>query len=268
MLVTEYISGRSLVKTRNQLLIDMGAINGNYPTVQERIVDFSDYTGIDSLTVRDFYSTSNSNLKIALEKALAQLRSKSLVMHEKVNMICTKSKKHREAVANEKELILECESIALKRMGFTKLSEVMFSKQWDQFKKLQKEVLEENNAEFDFSYMAYRITANTKDRLQHEYNHLLDYLLEDDERLMYINQLNDTISKRFLTNASKRSNSAVGKTNPSKINVNRSKKEYVSDFRKMITLLMLKEQESILGGLDQARQKRIDGSRTAFGIDY
>ncbi|MBX0320160.1 hypothetical protein [Shouchella clausii] len=243
-LVRERKEGSTIVKTRNQLLFALGAINEFYTYHQERPFALSEQTGIDAPTIKDFYETSNSNFKGILETALNALRKKSLLMYDKVNMVAHKNI-YREAASEEKELILKAEIETLKELGLKDIHAAITSGKWDQFKKRQKLKLKELGAEFTFSYVAYRITANETNYLQDEFDYLLDHFLSDTERMQYLAKMNDLVATRLLTNAKRRHQKAtenVGLGMAMKRKDNRQKEEYIDDFKKLIGLLVLREE--------------------------
>ncbi|WP_099301859.1 hypothetical protein [Bacillus sp. Marseille-P3800] len=242
-LVRERSKGNTLTKTRNQLLFSIGAVNESYGFHQERPLLLNEKTEVENSVIKDFYETSNSNFKGTLETALNALRKKSLLMYEKVNMVAQENV-YREATSHEKEVILKAEIETLRELNIRDIHTTMITGNWEKFKMLQKENLKKIGAHFTFSYVAYKITSNEERYLQDEFDYLLDHLLSDEERIEHLNKLNELVASRFLDNAKRRHKKANELTaigTPFKHKGNRQKKEYIDDFKKLIGLLISRE---------------------------
>ncbi|MBM7598493.1 hypothetical protein JOC34_000850 [Virgibacillus halotolerans] len=197
-----------VIITRSQLLRKINMVNHNYSFCNENVPRFSRYINIKEEYLYDFFNTTNSNYSAAIKTALNDLVKRSVIHYEWVHTICTKEGKHRVATDNEVEFILRCQKQLLIEMGYKRLNDVMFSRDWKNFKNtLQFNLQNDDEININYTYMSYRITSNRKYISSEQDDMLINYL-EDADREGYKNELNGLLCARLLDNAIKRQSKA------------------------------------------------------------
>lgn len=226
-------NNKSITVSRNNLLRLVHMTNINYGYCGENVPKLSVYAEIEEAIIYDFYNTSNSSFKSAVDTALKALRDRSVIIYDMVTKVRRIDKKiHSIATEEEREIILECENETLEEFGFEKISEVRCSKYWRKFKEIVKEKLNERS-NIDFYYLAYDITISQK-YIDKKLNNLADLVLKDVKREEYQNELNITVCAKLLENAQKRHESKK----ESKMKIHREKDDYIAKIDKLINLLV------------------------------
>lgn len=242
LLILDYLIStkrRTVIITRNRLLIHIQMINPNYTYCSIRVPELSRYTKIDKKIIYDFFNNSGGSFKSSFETALNNLRKKSLIMYEKVMCVCLHDGKHRQATEDEKEEILQIETELVEEMGFSDISKVRISSKWNQFKDKMKRRLKDTD--YNFYYSAYKITVNQK-YIEDKCNSLLEFTLDVLNRCDIKDELNETVMQRLLHNAQNRKQNSF---TSGKMSRYRSKDTYIPDNEKLINLLINSDAEWI-----------------------
>ncbi|MGM7635493.1 hypothetical protein [Bacillus sp. Hm123] len=229
--------------SRGQLLQVINMTNINYGYAGENVTKLSEYANINNDIIYDFYNTTNSNFKSAIESALNALMDKRVIWYE----IVTKIKRGEISdIANEeeKELIMKKEAQVLDEMGYATVSQVRMSADWKKFKRKVKKLLNETTS-IEYYYFAYNIIVNDE-FVEKERDKLLEFLIEDDKCLEYKKNLNTTVCENLLHNAEKRIYKANNPDHWGKSLINkkelirlmRKKPNYLEDIKKLIDLLI------------------------------
>jgi hypothetical protein len=220
--------------SRSKLMVTINMINRNYSPCGEKVKQLGKYTEIEEAVIYDFYNTSNSNFKSAIETALNNLMDKRIIWYDKVTKVCEKeTKNHRYATVEEKEIIRDTEKLVLDELGYKQVSRVRCSKHWKLFKKKVKKSLNENS-EINYYYLAYDIYANEV-YLQEERLEILNFLMEEAKRDEYKGELNATVYLNLIENAKKRHEKGFTSGKMSKYRISDN---YVEDIKKLVNLLI------------------------------
>lgn len=220
--------------SRGKLMLVINMINENYRPCGENVKKLAKYTEIEEAVIYDFYNTSNSNFKSAVETALSNLMDKRIIWYDSVTKVAEKDTRvHRIATDEEKENILETEKQILNELKYKQVSQVRCSRDWKLFKTKVKNLLNKQS-EIEYYYLAYDIVVNKK-YLEEERKELFDLLLEEIERDEYKGELNATVYFNLIENAEKRHKKGF---TSGKMGKHRSKSEYVDNIKKLVTLLI------------------------------
>lgn len=189
--------------SRSKLLLTISMINENYSKCGEQIKKLSRYTQIEEAIIYDFYNTSRSSFKGVIENAIKTLADKRIILCDIVTKVkVAKENTHRLATQEEKEFILKTEKSVLKELGYDKISEVKFSKDWKKFRRKTKVIFHAESM-IDYHYAAYEIIIN-RDYLEEETKNILDFLLEETEREDFKEELNYKVRKNLNARAENR----------------------------------------------------------------
>ncbi|WP_182004669.1 hypothetical protein [Priestia aryabhattai] len=225
--------------SRNQLLFTVNMINQNYGFCSQHVKRLSEYTLIEEAVIHDFYNTSNSSFKSAIETALNNLHDKRILSWKKILKLYDGSE-HREVNTEEDDLIRQYEREALKSFpvkedgNYMTVTEIRRTKHWREFKdRVQKEL--NSNTDIRYYYNAYFISVD-QEELKEERSYLLSMILDDSKREEYRDKLNNTVAKNIKVNAQKRhekSNSLNAKMDKFRIN-----SSYTMNIDSLIDLLI------------------------------
>lgn len=228
--------------SRGKLLLLISMINNNYRTCAEQVKQLSLYTEIDEAIIYDFYNTSNSNFKSAIETALKRLMDKRIIWYDFVTKVAEiESRDHRLATQEEKELIMKIEKDCLEEFEYKEISQVRCSKHWKKFKSTVKKHLH-LESDLDYYYLAYEITVNVE-YLYRERKELADLLLSGMERHEYRDKLNETVFSQLLINAQKRHENGFTSRKMGRF---RMQETYLDSIAKLAKLLIDKTSRSII----------------------
>jgi Rps23 Pro-64 3,4-dihydroxylase Tpa1-like proline 4-hydroxylase len=220
--------------SRTKLMVTINMINRNYAPLGEKVKQLGIYTDIEEAVIYDFYNTSNSNFKSAVETALNNLMDKRVIWYDMITKVCEKEiKSHRHATVEEKEIIRDTEKYVLDELGYKQVSQVRCSKNWKLFKKKVKKLLNENS-EIKYYYMAYDIFAN-QSFLKEEQLELINFLMDELKRDEYRGELNATVYFNLIENAKKRHEKGFTSGKMSKYRLTDT---YVEDIKKLVSLLI------------------------------
>jgi hypothetical protein len=239
---------KRIVKTNNQLLRTMNMANSNYSECGRMIPKFAQHINVNRAIVYDFYNSSDSSFRGTIKRALKSLEDRRCIFFKKAIMIKRLDEyKHEIADVDEEEFIISCEREVLDEMNteflgakIHKVSDVVGTNKWFDFKQRVKEKIHNDNAfEIDFYYSAYDITLNQKGILS-TYNSILDLLLKDVD--IQKGKLNETVINKFLHNANERRKKAI-KENEAvwgtlKTSDCRVEDNYIEDTEKLLHVLI------------------------------
>ncbi|MCX2853768.1 MULTISPECIES: hypothetical protein [Bacillus] len=242
ILAQEHNDGNVTI-TKSKLISSFGLVNRNYfkHMRDKQGISLLAETGIE--TVNDFYKTSQSNFKKAIETALKGLVDRSMIMYETVFKVKENGESvSRKATLEEKELILYWQKQVMTEMGYNSLSQLRGSgaKSWNTFEnRVKKEVYKRSRVN-DY-FQAYNITVNRR-HLERECISMLDFLLKKAKREDFISQINNKVCIKLLTNAKKRHmKSSVERVSKP----HRSQKNYIDDINSLIDILIKKDAPTI-----------------------
>lgn len=172
----------------NVLLKKLNMVNENYGVGRRNVPKLSELIDVDKDIIYDFYNTTNSNLLNSLETALKRLRSRRLIIWERVMVIAKvkaetnefgeaklnitdNTKKdatvqtsliYRQATLEEKQIILDVEQSVLAQMGFKNTQQAFLGGMWTQYKQRVNTIVRDRlNIKFHFE--GYLITFNCQD---------------------------------------------------------------------------------------------------------
>ncbi|ERH54253.1 MULTISPECIES: hypothetical protein [Bacillus amyloliquefaciens group] len=233
--------------SKGMLIKSVSLVNHNYRHCFENRNSLAKYANTDAEVVKDFYDSSNSTFKKAVEQALNKLVEKRLIMYDTITKVCEKRKfRPRRASPDEKKLIMLCEKQVLDELGYREISQVRISRHWNEFKRKSQALINERS-NIKYYFMAYDITANDK-YIENECEKLIGFLLKEIDRNDYKDKLNKTACSKLLVNAKGRHKTAfLGfKENNFRINDN-----YINDIKKLIDLLINNDAENIDSQIEQ-----------------
>ena len=252
------------------LLNKLKMINDNYSFCKGRIDKLSKFSEIDTDNIYEFYASTDKTLIGNLEKALNNLKNKSLIDWSKEKTICecvnnketfniedeisidefgeeTHTYKnrldlnYRKATFKEVHTILYIEKEVMKQMKRKDKKDVVAHGEWKQFKKIVCDVLKDYN--IIFYYDSYRILFN-QEHICEELIDICNYLLLDKEIKHNENTLNKEIIERLKNNAINRREKALNnKTN--KNTKRRVSDTYLEYQNKLIDMLIHKDSKNI-----------------------
>lgn len=248
--------------SRGKLMLTINMINNNFSSGGEQVKGLAKLTNIDEKIIYDFYNTSNSNFKNAVETALDKLMDKRIIWYESVTKIKDSvTNAHRIAKSNEIDVILEAEKKILVELGYSLVSLVRVSKHWKLFKRRVTQLLrEDEDTNIDFYYFAYDINVNEK-YLECEREELLKFLLQEDKRIEYKDGLNNTICENLMDNAKKRQAKGFFSSNKTY----RMNKDYSENIDELIGLLINNSADDIIKELITINQ--VDSELTKDQMD-
>lgn len=235
LLFTDYfisLNTNNVTLTRNTMLKNMRMINSNYQYGSRNIPHVSSHTQIDPAIVDDFFNTTRDSFKYMIDSTLDALRSRALIMYNKVTMICKDDNVHRIAEPHEKENILYHENLALKELGYDEIGQVIASNNWDKFQRIVQSGLREHRIKFYYS--SYDIIIN-KEHIEGDHNKMLEEVLDKFQREEKKDELNSIICERLEGNAIRRKNNTKLE---SSLYQTRNIFTYESDNKKLVTLLV------------------------------
>ena len=125
----------AITLNRNNLFLLLQMVNENYVFGRANINQFSRKINIPTQVVYDFYSTSNTKMKSAVERTLNRLQSRCLINYT-LPMMVKESEGYnppRRATKEEEAIIAETERNVLVEMGFSTRQEVFFKGEWSNF---------------------------------------------------------------------------------------------------------------------------------------
>ena len=254
LLLSDQEPNRAVFPTTT-LLRKMNAVNVNYATGRRCQEELSEYLGIDQEYVDEFYRSTHSNLKNALETNLNRLKRERLIFWSNTIMVC-KNNPHiktnelgefeideegnivaeieqdfREATQEEKEKILATEKAVLSENNFKDISEVFKRGAVDSFyKEVYRRVRKSCNISFYF--MAYDITF-IRENIEKE---LME--IEDVSNLREEYTLNQSVKDRVLANAENRSTKAKNSDLDKEVILLRQTDEYIENTIKLIDIVI------------------------------
>lgn len=210
LLLTDYfLDKKHVVASKNFLLLNVNMINTMYSTNRNNKESYAEKLNVDNSLVYDFFNTTDDTLQPAIETALRNLRSRSLIMYSWEPIVIEGGGKHRVATLDEREVLLKAEQESKKQMGYDSFKEIILSvKKVHESRRIQADYLLNNGHDIQMSYMGYSINILPKEMAKAQEKMIIT-ILSDEEREDYRSELNSTIMSRLLKNAKNRRNKAV-----------------------------------------------------------
>lgn len=233
-------------ETRNNLLLNMNMINHNYKISNEEIPALSELLNIDKSIVYDYFNTTRNNFTNILETALNGLQNQALIDYQKVMSVCEKrdvsnyTETHRVATKEEREMILTLQKRVLEEFGFRGLQEARLSRKWEKFKNKLNELIKLETP-FNYIYYSYDIAVN-QEYIEKEYTKMLDWYLNQKDRDEYKVLLNETVERRLLETAKRRTKKKTKYRGAAK---SRKRFDYIPKYEQLITLTINPSSEDI-----------------------
>ncbi|MGM0964797.1 hypothetical protein [Bacillus sp. NMCN1] len=255
ILSQEHNNGRIYI-TKSKLISSLGFVNQNYFKHMHDKKKIALLVGVDSDSVQDFYNTSQSSFKKAIETALKGLTDRSMISCTSVFKVKENGQESRLATTEEREAILACQKKIMKKLGFTKLSQIVTrgKKVWRDFEtQVNKELYLYNN--INSYFQVYEIILNRK-YMEEECISMLGLQLKKAEQGKYTQEINVKACAKLLHNAKKRH------INSSE-NLYRKQSNYTEDISALIDILIRHNADSIsddlksLSTLDEKTNKEI-----------
>ncbi|SNZ09982.1 hypothetical protein SAMN05421503_1449 [Terribacillus aidingensis] len=239
MLILELLirsnSGKELLISRSRLMKALKVVNENYHRFINRPDKLSEVVDIKTSTIKDFYATTDNNLKNAIETALKKLQNKRLLMYKTSQIVVTQNNELREPTYEEAQLIMNLEKTVLNTMGYGDIDSVRKSSGWELFKENVKELLAKNS-EISYYFNAYHITLNenhANEEHQQLANQTINVALESGAE--NVKKVNKKVIESLNKNAARRH--AKGFLNGKSGKV-RSEESYPKDVQSLTSILI------------------------------
>jgi hypothetical protein len=255
--------GGVMYLTTKTFLETICLINDNYSFCRNYLAETTEFLDVEHSSIYEFYLSSYSSLKKALESGLKQLRSKALVMWDTVLIVdttepFTEQKEHRVATQYEKKQILKAEKQVLKEMGYTNTNSVLLTNQWQKYVREVTKLLQEHT-DINYYYKAYEVVFTNEVLVEQEE---LAFLLAEEERRLNKNELNQKVIDRLHNKAVNKINKAqkeakvrFGKPPASRLEKLKIAEDFMKDINKITEALIKINTPSIKGKVDYIRQK-------------
>lgn len=173
-----------LLFSKNVLFKNLNMINENYTVARYNVPKLSEFIKVDKDTIYDFYNENNNKMIGYVETALKRLRSRRLIIWEKVMVVaktiaeinelgetklnfCNDTDnasvktytKYRQATQDEKQIILRIEQDVLSHMGYKNVQQCYVAGMYNKYKNKVNSILQDKlNIKFHFD--GYLITYN------------------------------------------------------------------------------------------------------------
>lgn len=227
-----------LLFSKGMLFKQANLVNKNYAIAKRNIPKLSEITQVEEDVCYDFFNNTNDKMISYVETALKRLRSRRLIVWEKVMVVAKYSTiknqlgesilhivedengnwnanatayiQHRQATYEEKQAILKIEKETLKEMGFKDTQEAFLRGKWFEYKNNVNAILQER-LNIKFHYEGYLITYNHED--------IVKELSDDITIINSKNNVNANIVNTLKTNAKTRHNNAIDRIKEIESNV-------------------------------------------------
>lgn len=248
-----YSDNGELLVSKSYLLKSLKMINDNYTFGKRAPHLLANYLDVNIQNVNEFYDLNDRMLERQLENTLYHLKSRSLIMHKEVRMVCvaesyintnsngdliidiydTKDqydieqiemsvdkpqilRKYRPATEEEEKYIMAIEYEELRKSEIINKQELIRYGKWHEWQKnVNKRIREEKN--IAFYYNGYEIIANPE-----HVNEELEIMNQEQEKELGI-KMNKGLQEKILKNTIKRFNTVDN------LNENRKSKSYVKE---------------------------------------
>lgn len=215
-----------LLFSKNVLFKHLNMINDNYRIARYNVPQLSELIEVDEDIVYSFFDDANSKMVDMLEVALKRLRSRRLIIWEKV-MVVAKLKaiknelgevklefdndnynnarvktqiEYRQATFEEKQIILEIERSIMNELGCKDAQQVFLNGKWREYKKKVNALVQERlNIKFHFE--GFLITYN--------HDRIVEEAIENTSFLKI--NVNNNLVESFINNANTRNQNAINK---------------------------------------------------------
>lgn len=227
-----------LLFSKGMLFKQANLVNKNYAIAKRNIPKLSEITQVEEDVCYDFFNNTNDKMISYVETSLKRLRSRRLIIWEKVMVVAKYSTiknqlgesilhivedgsgnwnakatayiQHRQATYEEKQAILKIEKETLKEMGFKDTQEAFLKGKWFEYKNNVNAILQER-LNIKFHYEGYLITYNNED--------IVKELSDDITIINSKNNVNANIVNTLKTNANTRHNNAIDRIKEIESNV-------------------------------------------------
>lgn len=181
-ILTYYIHGQ-IQRTGNnvvtlsisQLINICGFANNTYSLSTYKKKELSDILHIELVAIYNFYSSTRTEFKRIIERALKNLKNRSVLIYQDTFMVANVDKGHnkvdkRPATDEEYNLILDTQNEMLKYYNMESFKDLFLAG-----KKVYKSFMNDVNKEleWDFYYPAYKIICG-KNAVKREYKKIID----------------------------------------------------------------------------------------------
>ena len=253
------------------LLEGLGAINGNYSAGRMNQKNLGKYLDIATEYVNDFYNTTHSNLKSAIETNLNSLKKDNLILWGHTIMVCKNTPKiklnelgeyqldsegkivyevkkdYRLATVDEKEFILKTEKQILNRMGYKNIGSVIGHGKAEEFYSTVNLILN-GKCNINHYYKAYEIIFS-REMIEKE---LEKYSLDIEDKKEW---LNARVKDRIIFNAEDRKKEAMHTVSSSKKIQARRSEDFIENMHKIIETVIDLSAENIKNELKNKTEK-------------
>lgn len=200
-----------LLFSKSVLFKNLNMVNENYTVARVNVPKLSELIKVDKDTIYDFYNENNNKMIGYIETALNRLRSRRLIIWEKVVVVAkaiaetnelgeTKLNfynthdasvktyiEHRQATQDEKQIILRVEQDILSNMGYKNVQQCYVAGMYNKYMNKVKSILQDK-LNIKYHYNGYLIT----------YNH--DKILEELENIKKLNNENIIAYRKSVVN--------------------------------------------------------------------
>ena len=271
LLLSNQEENRAVFPT-STLLREINAVNCNYATGRRKQEELSKYLDIGIENVNEFYNSTHSNLKRALETNLNKLMSQRLIFWDNTVMVCKNTSHNvvtndlgeleideeghivanvtqdfREATCEEKEIILDSERKVLLELKCNDVHEVFKRGLADEYYKRVYGIVRKRS-NISFYFLAYSIIF-IRDTVRKEVEKI-DTTYELERHL-----LNESVRKRVYTNAEKRKNKAELSEDDEGYAPIRKLDDYMENVSKLISSVIDSSAENIVKELKELESK-------------
>ena len=232
------------------LLQGLGAINSNYATGRRQQKALGRHLDIETEYVNDFYNTTHTNLKNALETNLNYLKNERLITWGNTIMVCKNNPKvklnalgeyvldedgriisedhqdFRVATVDEKEFIIKTEKEILSNLGYKTIAEVFKHGCVKSFYDTVYSILK-RECNINFYFMAYEIIFS-REIIEKELERTGGSIQKEKELL------NARVKDKIIFNAEKRNEKAKHMVSSKQTIQTRKAEEYIGNIRKIL----------------------------------
>ena len=271
LLLTSKESNRAIF-SKPALLEGLGAINGNYATGRMNQKELGEHLEIKTEYVNDFYNTTHSNLKSAIETNLNALKKDNLILWGHTIMVCKNTpqirlnelgeyklddygrivyevrKNCRLATLDEKEFILKTEKQILNRMGYKNVGSVISHGRAEEFYDTVNLILK-NKCNINNYYKAYEIIFS-REMIEKE---LEKYSLDIEDKKEW---LNARVKDRIIFNAEDRKEEAMHIVSSDKKIQARRSEDFIENMHKIIETVIDLSAKNIESDIKRKKNKK------------
>ena len=141
---------------KGELFLKLHMVNSNYGVGRNHINKFSRYLNMPTQIVHEFYHTSSTKMRSAIERTLNRLQSRCLIKYTMILYVRTINNEKRPATEEETKVITEIERQVLVELELLNKQDAFVKGKWKEY---QDEVNNRTTELFGikYSYMSYHI---------------------------------------------------------------------------------------------------------------